>query len=139
MPKDQFREIHVAKDISAIKFCVDSPSDMQMHARLQIFQTNMYDQGPRTPVPYGVLDRRLGSLSNAERCETCGETLTECSGHYGYIDLELPVFHVGYFNHILNILRCICKSCACVLLDSSLKNIFRKRFVFYIQICLLFY
>ncbi|XP_044766924.1 DNA-directed RNA polymerase III subunit RPC1 [Coccinella septempunctata] len=128
MPKDQFREIHVAKDISAIKFCVDSPSDMQMHARLQIFQTNMYDQGPRTPVPYGVLDRRLGSLSNAERCETCGETLTECSGHYGYIDLELPVFHVGYFNHILNILRCICKSCACVLLDSSLKNIFRKRF-----------
>ena len=42
-------------------------------------------------------------------CETCGKALADCIGHYGYIDLELPVFHVGYFRNIIIILQNICK------------------------------
>ncbi|XP_045464776.1 DNA-directed RNA polymerase III subunit RPC1 [Harmonia axyridis] len=128
MTKDQFRQTNVAKAISAIKFCVESPSDMERQARLEIFQSNMYDQGPRTPIPYGVLDRKLGSLSNVEQCGTCGKTLTECSGHFGFINLELPVFHVGYFNHILHILRCICKHCSRILLKNDDIMLYGKRF-----------
>ena len=26
--------------------------------------------------------------------------------------LELPVFHVGYFKHVLTILQCVCKECS---------------------------
>lgn len=42
-------------------------------------------------------------------CTTCGQDLTDCPGHFGYIRLALPIFHVGYFNEIINILQCICK------------------------------
>ena len=42
-------------------------------------------------------------------CETCKKTLETCPGHFGYLKLDLPVFHVGYFKHTLNILQCICK------------------------------
>jgi hypothetical protein len=35
--------------------------------------------------------------------------LATCIGHYGFIDLELPVFHVGYFRSCINILQVICK------------------------------
>ncbi|RYH24956.1 hypothetical protein EON65_16135 [archaeon] len=42
--------------------------------------------------------------------------LTDCAGHFGYIQLELPVFHAGYFRHTLTILQCICKNCSRVLL-----------------------
>jgi hypothetical protein len=42
--------------------------------------------------------------------------MTDCSGHFGYVQLELPVFHAGYFKHTLQILQCICKRCSRVLL-----------------------
>jgi len=48
-------------------------------------------------------------------------------GHFGYIDLELPVFHVGYFRSIISLLQTICKKCAHVLLEDSEKNQFRFR------------
>ena len=35
--------------------------------------------------------------------------MADCVGHYGYIRLVLPVFHVGFFKHVLGILQCICK------------------------------
>ena len=49
----------------------------------------------RVPVESGVLDRRLGISSKQAACQTCGQKLAECAGHFGYIRLELPVFHIG--------------------------------------------
>lgn len=45
----------------------------------------------------------------------------DCAGHFGFIKLELPCFHIGYFKHTLTILQCICKTCATVLLDQKTK------------------
>ena len=42
-------------------------------------------------------------------CETCGKALADCVGHYGYLDLELPIFHVGFFRSTIVILQTICK------------------------------
>lgn len=41
--------------------------------------------------------------------------LADCTGHFGYIKLELPVFHIGYFKNTLQILQAICKTCSRVL------------------------
>ena len=50
-----------------------------------------------------------GTSQKDANCDMCGKSLAECIGHYGYIDLELPVFHVGYFRSIIVILQSICK------------------------------
>lgn len=42
-----------------------------------------------------------------------------CPGHFGYITLDLPVYHVGYFKHVLNILQSICKECSRLLLNEN--------------------
>ena len=42
-------------------------------------------------------------------CETCGKSLADCIGHYGFIDLELPCFHIGYFRTTITLLQMICK------------------------------
>lgn len=42
-------------------------------------------------------------------CETCGQKMQECAGHWGYIKLVLPIFHIGYFRPVINILQEICK------------------------------
>jgi DNA-directed RNA polymerase III subunit RPC1 len=43
------------------------------------------------------------------------------------VDLELPVFHVGYFRSIICILQTICKHCARVLLPEADKTQYRIR------------
>lgn len=52
---------------------------------------------------------RQGTSEKNAYCETCGLSSADCVGHYAYIKLALPVFHVGYFKHIIAILQCICK------------------------------
>lgn len=52
-------------------------------------------------------------------CETCKKSLEICPGHFGYMKLELPVFHVGYFKHVVNILQSICKDCCHLLMSDT--------------------
>ena len=40
-------------------------------------------------------------------CTTC-DRLNECPGHFGYIPLNLPIYHLGFFNHIIKCLKCLC-------------------------------
>lgn len=128
MPKEQYREADVARKISHVSFGVESAESMQQQAHLHVVAKNLYNQdAQRTPIPYGVLDKRLGTNSKDTPCQTCGKNLNDCVGHFGYIDLELPVFHVGYFRSIICILQCICKRCSNVLLSDDEKDTFRTR------------
>ncbi|KAI8114773.1 DNA-directed RNA polymerase III subunit RPC1 [Lucilia cuprina] len=126
MPKEQFREADVIKKISHVQFSISSPEEIQQESHLRIVSKNLY-QAQRQPVPYGVLDRRMGVSSKDSSCETCGQGLNECIGHFGYLDLSLPVFHIGHFRSTINILQMICKSCSHVMLKESEKKIFEKK------------
>ena len=42
--------------------------------------------------------------------------MDQCAGHFGVVKLALPVFHAGYFKHVLALLQCVCKSCSRALL-----------------------
>ena len=70
----------------------------------------------RRPAPNGVLDPRLGVSTKPATCATCGHALATCAGHFGYIRLQLPVFHLGFFRATLAALQCVCKTCSRVLL-----------------------
>ncbi|XP_018403555.1 PREDICTED: DNA-directed RNA polymerase III subunit RPC1 [Cyphomyrmex costatus] len=130
MVKEQFRETNVASEISYISFGVDSMHDIMMQANVEVFQKSLYNEDTKhTPALQGALDRRMGVSSAGDVCKTCGKRLNDCVGHFGYLDLELPVFHVGYFKSIIQILQTICKKCAHVLL--TLKE--RKSFLRQVQ------
>ena len=60
-------------------------------------------------VPLSLTHTLQGTSQKDSSCDTCGKALADCIGHYGYIDLELPVFHVGYFRSTIVILQNICK------------------------------
>ncbi|XP_048486238.1 DNA-directed RNA polymerase III subunit RPC1 [Plutella xylostella] len=129
MPKEQYRESEVGKKISHVTFSVDSPSEIQKAAHLQVITKNLYAQDvQRKPATHGVLDRRMGTNQKDANCETCGLGLAECVGHFGFIELALPVFHVGYFRSVITILQTICKECAQVMLPDALKKTYRRKF-----------
>ncbi|XP_055844641.1 DNA-directed RNA polymerase III subunit RPC1 [Episyrphus balteatus] len=126
MPKEQFREADVIKKISHVQFCINSPEEIQQEAHLRIVSKNLY-QGQREPVPYGVLDKKMGISSKDTLCETCGQGLNECIGHFGYLDLALPVFHIGHFRSTICILQTICKVCSHVMLKEPEKRLYEKK------------
>ena len=62
-------------------------------------------------------DDRLGILENTGRCKTCGMTNINCSGHFGYIPLHVPVFNPKYIQFAAHILKCVCFNCGELLLQ----------------------
>ncbi|XP_053196870.1 DNA-directed RNA polymerase III subunit RPC1 [Scomber japonicus] len=122
MVKEQFRETDVARKISHICFGMKSAEQMRQQAHIQVVSKNLYSQDMNhTPLPYGVLDHRMGTSEKDRPCLTCGKNLADCLGHYGYLDLELPCFHVGYFKAIIGILQMICKTCSSIMLTKEEK------------------
>ena len=115
------------KKISHIDFGIMSPSDIQRVAEFQVVNPSLFTMPSRSPATGGPLDPRLGISDKHSVCATCKKQLVDCAGHYGYIQLALPVFHIGFFKHTLNILQCICKNCSRVLLPENERQMFLKK------------
>ncbi|KAH8399848.1 hypothetical protein KR215_003442, partial [Drosophila sulfurigaster] len=111
---------------SHVQFGVSGADEIQQESLVRIISKNLY-QAQRQPVPYGVLDRRMGISTKDALCDTCGQGLNECIGHFGYLDLALPVFHIGHFRSTINILQMICKTCARVMLKAEDRAVFEKK------------
>lgn len=89
------------KSSKKIQFSLFSNQDIVKLSEFQVTHRDLYTAGERAPVKNGVLDRRLGTTEKSAFCETCGQSPADCVGHYAYIKLILPVFHIGFFKHIL--------------------------------------
>jgi DNA-directed RNA polymerase II subunit RPB1 len=65
----------------------------------------------------------MGIIKNErnERCNTCNCNANDCPGHFGYISLFKPVFHITYITECVNILQRICKFCS-KLLNQEIKS-----------------
>ncbi|XP_071829023.1 DNA-directed RNA polymerase III subunit RPC1-like [Apostichopus japonicus] len=124
MVKDQFRETDLARTISHVCFGLMTSDEMRQQAHIHVVHKNLYQPDTRQPISYGVLDHHMGTSEKGNPCLTCQKPLPECVGHYGFIDLALPVFHIGYFRSIINILQCICKTCGRVQLTTNEAKVF---------------
>ncbi|PKA63212.1 DNA-directed RNA polymerase II subunit RPB1 [Apostasia shenzhenica] len=125
--KDPYIEDDSHQRIESIRFSVHSGEDIRKQAEVQVWKNSIYDVAVK-PTPDGLLDLRMGPPNKSFHCATCHGDFTECPGHFGFLKLTLPVFNVGYFNSILNILKCICKACARVLLPENERRDFLKDF-----------
>lgn len=75
------------------------------------------------PQKGGLIDQRMGVTSNELECVTCGLGPNYCPGHPGHITLAQPVFHFGYLDHIIPILRCVCIKCSKLLVYKTEEEI----------------
>lgn len=115
--KHLVREDITPKRISHLQFGLLSPAEMQRLAEFQVASRELFTMPSRQPAHGGCLDPRLGVSDKVSTCATCKRKLVDCAGHYGYIRLALPVFHIGFLRHTLHILQSICKTCSRVLLS----------------------
>lgn len=133
MVKEQFHDTDLARKVVGVEFSAVHADDMLLASHVPIQHKTLYTAESagqhHKPAPYGPLDTRLGisNSNNNAKCATCGKNMQDCTGHFGYLDLELPVFHVGYFKLIIYVLQTICKNCSRVLLDNEAKKTYLRQ------------
>ena len=71
---------------------------------------DLYDN--TEPKKGGLIDQRMGITSNDLDCSTCGFSTNYCPGHFGHMDLAEPVYHMGFYDYLIKILRCVCPRCS---------------------------
>jgi DNA-directed RNA polymerase subunit A' len=117
---------HAPKKIGSIAFALLSPVEIREMSATKIITADTYDDDGY-PIEMGLMDPRLGVIEPGLRCKTCGRTVGDCPGHFGHIDLAMPVIHVGFTKIIKNILRSTCKACGHVLLPNEQMDALRKQ------------
>jgi DNA-directed RNA polymerase subunit A' len=100
----------VRKRIKAIKFAFLSPNEVRAMSATKIITADTYDDDG-FPIEMGLMDPRLGVMEPGLRCKTCGRKVDECPGHFGHIDLAMPVIHVGYVKDLKRLLKSTCRQC----------------------------
>lgn len=107
------------KRIHKIEFSTFSPAEIVKLSEVQVVAPSYYTiENPEQPTPNGMLDPRMGGSSIRQTCATCGDKIIgDCPGHFGHIELKVPVFHTMFLAHILRNLKQICKYCSRVLLN----------------------
>ncbi|MFQ5910340.1 MAG: DNA-directed RNA polymerase subunit A', partial [Thermoplasmata archaeon] len=105
----------VSKRIKSIKFAFLAPDEVRKMSATKVITADTYDDDG-FPIDMGLMDSHLGVIEPGLRCKTCGGKVDDCPGHFGHIDLAMPVIHVGYVKEIKKLLQATCKSCGRLLL-----------------------
>jgi DNA-directed RNA polymerase subunit A' len=96
--------------ISSIDFGILSPNTVKSLATVRIVTSDLYD-ADGYPVDGGAMDPRMGVVDPGLRCRTCGGTIGDCTGHFGYVELARPIIHVMYTKQVYQLLKATCSKC----------------------------
>lgn len=115
----------IPKRMKGIRFSLASPNEFRRMSATKIITADTYnDDG--FPIDMGLMDTRLGVIEPGLKCKTCGKKVDECPGHFGHIDLAMPVIHVGYTKQIKALLRGTCNRCHRILLPLQKINEYKQ-------------
>jgi DNA-directed RNA polymerase subunit A' len=95
-----------------------SPEMVKNLARVRIVTSELYD-ADGYPVEGGVMDPRLGVIDPGLHCRTCGGSIGECPGHFGYLELAKPIIHVLYTKSIYHLLKLTCRKCNRIMMEED--------------------
>jgi DNA-directed RNA polymerase subunit A' len=116
----------MSKVIDAIQFGLLSPDEVRRLSVVEIGTSDTYDEDG-APIAGGLMDQRLGTLEPRQRCRTCGNISINCPGHFGHIELAVPVVHVEFAKQIYKVLGSTCRGCGSILLDEDTKEKLRAQ------------
>ena len=104
--------------ITSIDFSMLSPEMAKNLARVRIVTSELYD-ADGYPVEGGVMDPRLGVIDPGLHCRTCGGSIGECPGHFGYLELAKPIIHVLYTKSVYHLLKLTCRKCSRIMMEED--------------------
>ncbi|EIJ88921.1 RNA polymerase 2 [Nematocida parisii ERTm3] len=112
---------YIPREISRIKFEILTEKEIRGMSVLSVTSRDLYSSENKAPATTGPLDLRLGPSTKDAVCSTCGEKMAECVGHFGHIELALPVYHPGLLKNTHKVLQSVCKQCSSILLPAEVQ------------------
>lgn len=88
----------IVRAISPFISCIgiiNRPISQKAYSVAKIEHPEVMDEATHKPKLGGLMDPRMGTIDRNFKCQTCGEGMSECPGHFGHIELARPVFHPG--------------------------------------------
>lgn len=61
-------------------------------------------------IKHGLYDPLMGPVGN-NKCSTCLMKIDKCPGHFGHVELPLPVFHLHFQQQVIDIIQMTCLNC----------------------------
>ncbi|EMR73586.1 DNA-directed RNA polymerase, subunit A' [Thermoplasmatales archaeon SCGC AB-539-N05] len=118
---------NITKKIGSMRFTLLSPKEIRNMSATKIITADTYDDDG-FPINMGLMDPRLGVIEPGLRCKTCGLRVGKdgCPGHFGHIELAMPVIHAGFIKTIRNSLRATCRECGMILLPDKQLEQYKK-------------
>ncbi|KAJ6573844.1 DNA-directed RNA polymerase II, subunit 1 [Mycena vulgaris] len=110
------------RKVKEVQFGILSPEEIKAYSVAKIEHPEVMDETTHKPKMGGLMDPRMGTIDRNFKCQTCGEGMSECPGHFGHIELARPVFHPGFILKVKKILECICINCGKLKADISDPN-----------------
>ena len=111
-------EESIHKVVDDISFGLISPQGLRKQSVVEIQTPDTYDEDG-APITAGLMDGRLGTLEPRQRCKTCGNTAIRCPGHFGHIELAVPIVHIEFTKIIHELLKATCRNCGRILLSEE--------------------
>ncbi|KAH9045807.1 beta and beta-prime subunits of DNA dependent RNA-polymerase [Lactarius hengduanensis] len=114
------------RKVKEVQFGILSPEEIKAYSVVKVEYPEVMDETGHRPKLGGLMDPRMGTIDRNFKCQTCGESMSECPGHFGHIELARPVFHPGFIVKVKKILESICVNCGKLKADISDPNFAEK-------------
>lgn len=106
--------IEPIRQVSEIQFGILSSDDILNNSILDKRTNGITNKGLNSnskPLDDGLNSLKFGANKKMMICQTCGMSYENCPGHFGHINLNHPIFHIGFLDIVKKILNCICIKC----------------------------
>lgn len=96
--------------VRSVSFGLQTPEQIRALSVKAITNPVIFD-GLNHPVKGGLYDPALGPVDRDGKCGTCGLGSFHCPGHFGHVELPVPVYCPMTFGQMFNVLRNACLYC----------------------------
>tara|TARA_B110000444_G_scaffold252438_1_gene281769 strand:- start:1436 stop:4633 length:3198 start_codon:yes stop_codon:yes gene_type:complete len=108
----------IPKRISSIRFGLMDPTEIRKMSAVEVKTADTYKDDGRA-YSQGLMDMHMGVIEPGLVCPTDNCKYDESPGHFGHIQMELPVIHIGFVNLIKTALKATCNTCSKILLHDE--------------------
>ena len=100
----------VTKEVVSTSFSFYDAEEARRISVKRISNPVLFD-ALNNPVPDGLYDPALGPIDSHSSCATCRLGAMHCPGHFGHIELAVPVYNPLTFGTVVRLLRSMCLHC----------------------------
>ena len=103
----------IRKQIRSVEFGLYTDKDVRERSVKEIVSPLSFLEGSDSPLPKGLYDPAMGPSSAKDNmpCPTCAGRFLVCPGHFGHIELCVPLYQPMLFAELLKLLGLKCFHC----------------------------